>query len=59
LKKRQKECEHEEEDVSCYLMTLMKRKYARLLKMKNKCALSGGLALEDAMNLPQNGLRNK
>jgi len=45
--------------ISWYLMTLMTGERARPLKRKNKFALAGGLALEDAVNLSQDGIRNK
>ena len=40
-------------------MTLMTGEHARPLKRKNKYALARGLALENAVNLSQDEIRNK
>jgi hypothetical protein len=40
-------------------MTLMAGEHARLLKRKNNFVLSGGFALESAVNLSQDGVRDK
>jgi hypothetical protein len=37
----------------------MTGEHSRLLERKNKFALSGGLDLEDAVNLSQDGIWNK
>jgi hypothetical protein len=41
----------EEEDLSSYIMTLRKLEDNEVLKMEHYIALSGGLALEEAMDL--------
>jgi hypothetical protein len=51
LKERWKGWEDEEEDVNSYCMTLRKREDPGNLQTKNYIALSGELALEEAVDL--------